>query len=202
MDGHDAVEKILARRPFAAGVRAKLLDFADLQRRECSGKARGRAGGEDQFQRVCQILPPFARGLAAHLDGEAMLAVLDHWRAVEVEEFEIAMEVGRRHEQVERMAGRQQRLFHLGLGHGGEGTLQQFREPEPRERRFEPAAANEMRNLAPHLVARFRSDFGGNLVARSAQQPVGKRLRPELPARPAQFRIGVGQFVDIGDFEP
>ena len=131
-----------------------------------------------------------------------MLGILDHRRAVQPQQFEIAVKIGRGDIEVERMAGRQKRLFNRARGHGREGPFEHAREAEARERRFEPPAANQVRHLALDLGLRFGGHRIGQIAAGPAEQPGGEGLRPHLRKPPFETGCGVDQFVDIGQFEP
>ena len=86
--------------------------------------------------------------------------------------------------------------------HGCERALQQLGETETRKGRLEPTPADEVRYLAPNLGARFGSDLIRQFGARPAKDEAGDRLRPDFAAAPAQLGVGIGENVDIGDFQP
>ena len=202
MHRHDPFEKRLPLRPPAFGEVGQLVDFLDPQRREGPRETGCRAGSEHQFERIGDIDAAAHRRAGPEGNRHAVFGVLDHRRAVQPQQFEIAVKVGRGDIEVERMAGRQQRRFHRARSHGREGAFEHAREAEARERRFEPPAANQVRHLAFDLGLRFGGHRIGQIAAGPAEQPGGEGLRPHLRKPPFEARCRVDQFVDIGQFEP
>ena len=119
-------------------------------------------------------------------------------RAVEPHPLRVAGEVGDGDHQVERLtAGQQQRPLRLRR-HSRERIEQQAGEHLAAERRREPAGADELRQLGPHLAARAALDRGvDRVLGRAAHQP-RQRHRPDLGQPRPRPRIGIEQHGDIG----
>ena len=202
MDGHDALEESLPFGPVPFGQVGQPVDFLDPQRGERARETGGRAGREDEFERVGEIGSAGKRRARAKCDRHAVFGILYHRRAVEPQQFLVPVEIGCGDIQVERMARRQQRVGARALGPGRKRAFAQARETEAGKGWFEPAPPDEVRYLALHLGPGFGRDCIGDVAARTAQQPVGEGLRPHLRKAPFQARGGIDQFVDIGDLEP
>ena len=100
------------------------------------------------------------------------------------------------------MAGRQQWRFERRVFHCGESGFEQVGKAAAAERRLEPAPADQAGYLGADFLARFGRDAFADGIARSVEHPAGKRLRPHFRKPPQRARIGIGQLVDIGIFEP
>ena len=103
-----------------------------------------------------QVLELRAKGAKA--DRQAVFALLDQRRAVQPQPFHVALEIGGRDEQVDRMAGWQQGRTARRIGHGLQRIGQQGGKADPGERWLEPPAAHELAQLTPHLAAHFRGN--------------------------------------------
>ena len=81
-----------------------------------------------------------------------VLQLVDQRRIVDLHELVIAVIVGQRHEQIERMARRQQRSRGLPRrAHRGDRVVHQRGHDAAVERRPEPARAHEQREFLAHL---------------------------------------------------
>ena len=200
--GHDPFDEGGAAVPGIAVLLRQSVDFGQLQRREGPGKAGRGPRGKDQLDRRGQRFAGLCRGGRAEPDREAMLALLDRRRAVQPQHLRVALEIGRGHEQIDRMPLWQQRRIGPAALHRPQRLAQQPREAEPAERRLEPARADQAAEFGPHLAAGFPGDAGRNHVTGSLEQPVNDRHRPELGDPRSRPRIGIEQDVDIGALQP
>ena len=88
---------------------------------------------------------------------------------MEPQEFQISMKIRRGDIQVQRVARWEERLFYFAFGHCRKRPFQQTRKADAGKRRFEPAPAYKMRDLAFDLCPRFRCDGIGEITARAVQ---------------------------------
>ncbi len=128
---------------------------------------------------------------------------LDHFGgAVELQSLRIAPIVGHRNHQVERLARRHEHRALIGALHRVERVKHQPGKGGATERRFEPARAHEIRQLAPDLLALPHLDrFVDHAAAPLARHP-RNRHRPKFGEARQGTRVGVHQMLDIGAFEP
>ncbi len=108
------------------------------------------------------IVPPSAGVCGLETDRQAVFGFLHDGRAVEAQRLDMAVKIGRGHEQVDRMARRQQRLFGRRCCHGRERVDAAGAEkPAPEKGGWNQRPRIRRANLAPHLGARFgRNRFG------------------------------------------
>jgi hypothetical protein len=100
-----------------------------------------------------------AVGEAQH---EMMIELVDQGRVVDLHDVVVAMKIGERHEQVERVPGRQQRSPRMPrLAHGGDGVVHQPCHDAARQRWPEPARAHQQRQLLPNLEVADRAQHAG-----------------------------------------
>ena len=159
----------------ALPLRHHLVHLHDPRRREGAGKRGGRARGKGEARGIVELeialdvavgVPPI--GEVQHV---VMIELVDERRIVNLHELLIAVVVGQRDEQVEQLAGRQQRaLAVLRRAHRGHGVVHQAGHHAPVERRPEPARAHEQRQFLPHL------QIGDGL------EPAGRARGPEQAA--------------------
>ena len=111
----------------------------------------------------------------------AMLQLVDERRIVDLDKLPIAVVIGQRHEQIEAVAGRQQRA----AGDFGSPIAVTASYISPAmaavERRLEPARAHEQRKLLPHL--RILDRASNTPVAAAAQISGLRNHLLQLPAR-------------------
>ncbi len=199
---HDPFQERAAPGPGSAFERSQRVDLAHRQRWESTRKAGRGASSEGQLQRVGKILAAGSRRARAKGNLHSMFALLHERRAVQMQRLEEPAEVGRRHQQVDRMAWRKERRPDLARGHGLQRIEDQLGKADAGKRRFEPTPANEMGHLAPHLGACFRRNAFRHRIAGPAQQPPGKGLGPELGEAPPRPGIRVEQRIDVGILQP
>ena len=106
MNRHYALEKVFALGPCAFGEVRQPVYLGNLQGREGARETRGCACSEYKLQRIGEIGPANLRGAALEGDRHPMLGILDHRWAVETQQFEIAVEIGRRDIEAERVTRR------------------------------------------------------------------------------------------------
>ncbi len=176
------------------------IQLAHRERRESAGKAGRGARGEDQFGRGGKPSRPAAA--RPERDRQAMLGLADLGRTVEQQPLDMAGKVGRGHEQVERMAVRDERRSGGARGHGVAGIEQQPGKTFAAKGRREPARADEAGELAPHFAPRLGRDGALDRVAAPAQQQPEDRPRPEFGEARERPRIGVNQHIGIGGAQP
>ncbi len=121
--------------------------------------------------------PVAARGEA---DREAMLGLADLRRTVEQQRLLMTGKVRRGHEQVERMAVRDEGRPAFARRHGVAGIEQQVREARAGKGRRKPARADEVGELAPHFLARLGRHRPLDRVATPPQHQPEQRPRPEF----------------------
>ena len=117
MGGKSAGQKGGATGPILAAFGNKPVDFGRLQDRESPRKTGGGACGKDQFGNGREYPIGQGRGGGVKADGDPVLAFLGHWRTVKPQHFLMAFEIGGRHKQIERVAGRKQRCGGWAVGH-------------------------------------------------------------------------------------
>ena len=144
--------------PPAASTFGERIDLADCQDGEGARKTRCRPRGQDEFERIGKVRSARIRRRRAKADGKSVFALHDGGRAVESQQRVVAVEIGRRHEQVDGVARGQQGLGRAARFHRHERPVEEIGETRTAERRFEPAAAHEHRDLASHFRPRFGRD--------------------------------------------
>src|SRR5499427_10304521 len=106
-------DEFRAPRPAAFPLRHHLVHFHDSRRRKGARERRGRTRGEGETRRVVEAevaldlavrVPP-----VAEVQYVMVVALMDEWRIVNLHELLITVIVGQRDEQVERLAGGEQR---------------------------------------------------------------------------------------------
>ena len=210
--GEDAGEEGIAARPAANGLALVLavggalgdqpVDLGDVQRREGAGEAGRGAGGQHQFgQRRHLAATGFGRA-GAEADRQAVLAFVDFARGVQSQFFRVAAKIGGGDEQIERVAGGEQRRAGRAGGHHVERLGDHPREADAAERRLEPARADEAAELGAHFGAGFGGDAGRDDIARLAEQRADQRHCPDLQRAGDDARIGIEQRIDVGAFQP
>ena len=200
--GQHPLDKRGAAGPGVAALGRQGIDFGQLERGECARKAGGGARGQYQFERRGERLAAGRGGDRAKPDRDAVFALLDHRRAVEPQHFGVPLEIGRGHEQIDRVPGRQQRRLGLARAHRIERLAEQARKAEARERRDEPARADQPRQLAAHFGAGFGCHAGRDDIARPLEHPVYQRHRPELRQPGPRPRLGIEQHFDVCAGQP
>ena len=145
MLGHDPLDKRGSAMPWIALFLGQRVNLFKPQRREGAGKAGRRAGCEHQLDWRRQSLTRAGRGSGAESDREAMLALLDHRRAVQSQHFGVTFEICCRDEQVDRVTCGQQRRIGSACLHRRQGLTQQPRKTQSAKRRFEPARTDKPR---------------------------------------------------------
>ena len=199
---HDPLDKGRAAVPWIAFLCGQRVDLAQLQGREGPRKTRRGARGEDQFQRRGNALSWLCRGVGAKADGKAVLALLDRLGAVQVKRLRVPRKVGCSDEQVDGVAGRKQRRIGLSRCHRIQGLAQQLGKTQPAKRRFEPARADQARELGPHFAPGFGRDAGRDEIARALEQPVNDGHGPELGNARSGPGIGIKQHVHVSPVQP
>src|SRR5262249_30866737 len=125
-----------------------------------------------------------------------VVALMDERRVVNLYELLITVIVGQRDEQIERLAGGEQRgAGTLRRAHGCHRVVHQAGHHAPVERWLEPARAYEQGKLATHLHVRDRAETSG-----SGDRPEERLEEPLAPGPGA--RVGRKQDRDIGTLEP
>lgn len=165
-------------------------------------KAGGRTRRERQFRDCSEIARATAAGGVAECDRQAVLAFLDRWRAVEQDFLEMAVEIGGRYQQVDRMAVWQQRIAFGRCGHGFERICNHPGKTDAAERRGEPARADQARDLAPNFGTGLRCHRAADDIARALEHEPDQRLRPELGETAPRFGVGVQQDIDVRTLQP
>ena len=193
-----AFEKRIARRPTQAAFREHPVKLSDAERRERAGKARCRARGEGQFGRIGER----ARAMVGKWDDEPVLGFhYLRWR-MQFEPFGMAAKVGDGDEQIERLAAGQQSPVAAARRHRLQRVEDQVGKAFAPERRFEPARADELRQLGADFAA-----CAGLYEFIDPRRPAplrhpGDRQRPELGQPVPRRRFGIDQRLDIRGVEP
>ena len=108
-----SADELLPARPGGAPLRDQLVHLHDLRRRKGARKGRGGARRKGEAGRIVQ--PEIAFHLAvgpppiAEAQHVVMLQLVNERRIVDLDELPVAVIVGERDEQIQGVAGRQQR---------------------------------------------------------------------------------------------
>src|SRR5262249_16384998 len=91
-----------------------------------------------------------------------VVALMDEWRIVDLDELLITVKGGQADEKVGLLARREERgVGALGRAHGCHGVVHQAGHRAPVERRLEPARTHEQGKLLAHLDVRDRAEAAG-----------------------------------------
>src|SRR6516225_4176739 len=140
-----------------------LVHFHDARRREGARKRGCGTRGESKARSIVEI--KVALDLTARMAsiGKAqnvmVIALVDERRIVNLHELLVTVVVRQGDEQVERLAGWEQRRARtLSRAHGRHGVIHETRHHPPVERRLEPARANKQKKLLPYLHVGDRTE--------------------------------------------
>ena len=155
-------------------MRHDFVHFHDPRRRKRPGDGRGRARGKRESGGIVEAevaLHGAAQPAIAELQDVVVIDLVNERRIVDLHQLLIAVVVGDRHEQVERLAGRKQRVqWIVGRAHGGDAVVHQAGHHAAIERRPEPARAHEQRELAPRLQIADQAKSSGGRGRPSVRQ--------------------------------
>ena len=195
-----AFEKGGAPFPYIVAVGQQLVQLPYGKGREGPGEAGRGAAGKGQGCRIGDGIIPFAPRREAN--GDPVLHLECFRRTVQLQLFGMADEIGYRHEQVERLARRQQSGPAFGFPDCRERVPDQAAEYLAAKWRCEPASADKAGELHLDLFARFLRNRLFDRAALAAERHPRDRFGPEFGKARQRPGIGIKQLVDIGGVEP
>jgi hypothetical protein len=185
MVGEGFRDEFRAPRPAAVPLRHDFVHFHDPRRRKGARKRGRRPRRKGESRRIVEAKValdlPVRMPLVGKTKNMVVIALVNKRRIVNLHELLITVVVGQRHEQVERLTGREQRGARTFGAHGRHGVVHQTGHHPPIERGLEPARAHERRKLLPHLHVGDRAKAAG--AAHRPQQGLKEPLAPGAGAR-------------------
>ena len=106
MHWHDPLQKRIASFPCPPGLISEAINFIQPQGRERSGKAGSGPRRHHQLQSIGKILSACRRGFAPNRDRQPVLGIFDYLRTVQPQQFQIAVEIGRRDKKIQGVVRR------------------------------------------------------------------------------------------------
>jgi hypothetical protein len=193
-------DEIDAARPSGLLVGDHRVHLNDPRRWKGARKRRGCAGRKGERRRIIEVEITLdvtvGATTIAELQHMMMFQLVDQRWIVDLNELVIAVIVGKRHEEVERMSRRQQRSRGFPRrAHRGYRVIHQPRHDAAGQRRPEPARAHQQRELLAHLHVADRGQhacFGG-APEKGLEEPFAPHART---------RVRRKQHRDIGIVEP